>query len=321
MELIELQSIQRTLSDLTERFDGDELSEAIEEFGWIDLFRLEPLDALDALFTAQGRSGSWSSAFCQVLSGTSAIPGSDFGSVAVLVPPPGSQACGGPEGKISGLLVGAPADSDAVVAVTDPSGSAVLYGFESDQLSITPVHGLDAGLRIRRAQGLPSEAEQLAEGDQVRQWWSEVVAAGRRALSFELCGTMETMLALAVTHATDRHQFGRPVGSFQAVRHRLAECRVAATGAHAAARASGNETEASLASMTAKVVAGRAQKLVAAHCQQVLAGLGFTAEHPFHRFMFRATVVDRLLGSSQELATELGRSLLERAEPVRLANL
>jgi alkylation response protein AidB-like acyl-CoA dehydrogenase len=132
---------------------------------------------------------------------------------------------------------------------------------------------------------------------------------------------MEAMLDLATAHARERYQFGRPIGSFQAVRHRLAESRVAASGARSAARASFDEHEPVVAAMAAKVVAGRAFGKVAAHCQQVLAGVGFTADHPFHRFLFRGVVADRLFGSAAELAAELGRALVERVDPVRLAEL
>ena len=82
-----------------------------------------------------------------------------------------------------------------------------------------------------------------------------------------------------------------------------------------------DEHNADLAATAAKVVAGRSQRAVSAHCQQVLAGIGFTAEHPFHRLFFRSTVLDRLFGSAVELAPVLGRGLIESPEPLRLAAL
>ena len=72
---------------------------------------------------------------------------------------------------------------------------------------------------------------------------------------------------------------------------------------------------------TARSSGRSGQRLVATHCQQVLAGIGFTADHPFHRFMFRATTIDRLLGSASELAPVIGRILIDRGEPIRLAEL
>ena len=57
-----------------------------------------------------------------------------------------------------------------------------------------------------------------------------------------------------------------------------------------------------LAAATAKVVTGKAVAVTAANAQQLLAGIGFTAEHPFHRFMKRTLVLERMLGSATELA-------------------
>ncbi len=111
------------------------------------------------------------------------------------------------------------------------------------------------------------------------------------------------------------------MGTFQAVRHRLAESRVICTGSMAAARASFLCADPELASLVAKLVAGRAQKTVGAHCQQVLAGIGFTAQHPFHKFLARAVTMDRLFGSGSELAPEVGRVLIGRGGAMRLVEL
>lgn len=321
MDALELQAVRRTLIDLTSRFNGSELTQALDDFGWDEVFQSDPLDAVDALFSAQGHAGSWSSALHDVLAATAILPRNAKGRTAVLIPEPGSDSSGMPDGAISGLLVGARPEFEAVLVFSGRGVTSRLYRIQRDRLSFNSLHGLDDRLPVQRVCSELVNGELVVEGAQANRWWSAVIANGRRALCFELCGTMEAMIDLAVTHATDRHQFGRPVGSFQAVRHRLAESRVAVTGAHSAARASLDHHEPVVASMAAKVVTGRAQRLVAAHCQQVLAGVGFTAEHPFHRFMFRATALDRLFGSSTELATELGGVLVDRGEPVRLAEL
>ena len=117
------------------------------------------------------------------------------------------------------------------------------------------------------------------------------------------------MLELARRHALGRVQFGRPIASFQAVRHRLAETLVAVESAEAvlgAAWEDGSPTTAAVA----KALAGRGARTAARHCQQVLAGIGFTTEHPFHRYVRRALVLDELFGSSRSLTRELGVELL-----------
>ena len=125
------------------------------------------------------------------------------------------------------------------------------------------------------------------------------------------------MLSLARTHALDRVQFGRPIASFQAVRHRLAETLVAIEGAEATLVAAEDE----LGSLLAKAAAGHAALTTARHCQQVLAGIGFTAEHELHRHVRRTLVLDGLLGSARELTREAGAVLRERGTAPRLAQL
>lgn len=143
------------------------------------------------------------------------------------------------------------------------------------------------------------------------------LAAGRRALGWWLVGTSRAMLSLARRHALDRVQFGRPVASFQAIRHRLAEALVAVEGAEATL--SGVDDE--LSSLLAKAAAGHAALTTARHCQQTLGGIGFTAEHEFHRHVRRALILDGLLGSSRELTREAGGELRRRRSAPRLVDL
>jgi hypothetical protein len=179
------------------------------------------------------------------------------------------------------------------------------------------------------------------------------LAAGRRAVGWWLLGTGRAMLALARSHAVDRVQFGRPIASFQAVRHRLADTLVALEGAEAVLRAADAEastgagartstitststststsTEASiqahanhdpeLASLLAKAAAGQAALTAARHCQQVLGGIGFTAEHALHIHVKRALLLDGLLGSARELTREAGRRVLADGAAPRLVDL
>ncbi len=145
------------------------------------------------------------------------------------------------------------------------------------------------------------------------------LAAGRRALGWWLVGTSRAMLTLARTHVLDRVQFGRPLAAFQAVRHRLAETLVAIEGAEAALAASTDDDE--LGAVLAKAAAGQAAITAARHCQQVLGGIGFTAEHDLHRHVRRALVLDGLLGSTRELTREAGARLREHGSAPRLVHL
>jgi alkylation response protein AidB-like acyl-CoA dehydrogenase len=123
------------------------------------------------------------------------------------------------------------------------------------------------------------------------------------------------MLDLAVGHATERHQFGRPIGSFQAVKHRLADVFVLTTAARAALHESWRADD-PMVSAIARSLAARAHAEACRQCQQVMGGMGFTSEVPLHRYLRRGGLLDTLLGTGRALRTEIGsRILTERTVP------
>ncbi|CRZ13266.1 acyl-CoA dehydrogenase [Mycolicibacterium neworleansense] len=146
------------------------------------------------------------------------------------------------------------------------------------------------------------------------------ISEARRALGWWLVGSARAMLALARQHALDRVQFGKPISSFQAVRHRLAETLVAIEGAEATLSLPGADNV-DLNSLLAKAAAGKAALTAAKHCQQVLGGIGFTEEHELHHHVKRVLVLDGLLGSSRELTRKAGAGLRARGTVPRLAQL
>lgn len=160
--------------------------------------------------------------------------------------------------------------------------------------------------------GLPLRREE--EGYPIR------LAEARVAVGWWLVGSARAMLTLARQHALDRVQFGRPIASFQAVRHRLAETLVAIEGAEATLALPGSANP-DLTALLAKAAAGKAALTAAKHCQQVLGGIGFTEEHDLHRHVKRALVLDGLLGSSRELTRRAGAGLRARGSAPRLAEL
>ena len=127
------------------------------------------------------------------------------------------------------------------------------------------------------------------------------------AVGHELVGAARAMLELARAHALDRIQFGQPIGRFQAVRHRLADTLVAVEAADAALDAAWEDRSPQAAAM-AKALAGRAARTAARHCQQVLAGIGFTTEHDLHRYVRRVLVLDQLVGAGRTLTAGARRT-------------
>jgi alkylation response protein AidB-like acyl-CoA dehydrogenase len=129
------------------------------------------------------------------------------------------------------------------------------------------------------------------------------------AIGYELVGAATAMLELARQHALARVQFGQPIARFQAVRHRLAETLVAIESARAVLDAAW-EDGAPVTAAVAKALAGRGARTASRHCQQVLAGIGFTTEHEFHRYARRVLMLDQLFGASRTLTCDLGTDLL-----------
>jgi hypothetical protein len=326
MEPEALALLDETISALTASSDGEVLTEALDRFGWLELLANDPETAVRTLFAAQGRAVAWSSALHDVLGmrlselGVGAHPK----TTAVVVPRPRDEAPGrsAPSGvTVDGLLIGARATTEWLVATSvDSDGRHSVLRLPNHAAVIERRYGLDPAAGVQRVSADATDAESVLEGAAASVWWAESVSIARRALSHQLCGVLGCMIELARAHAIERQQFGRAIGSFQAVRHKLAEAHVAVVGAAETADFAWASDD-PLAAATAKLVAGRAATFVTAHTQQVLAGVGFTAEHPFHRAMKRAVSIDRLLGSASELASVVGRELADRGCAPRLAEL
>ena len=95
---------------------------------------------------------------------------------------------------------------------------------------------------------------------------------------------------------------------------------VAIEGAEATLNLPGDDNP-DLTALLAKAAAGKAALTAARHCQQVLGGIGFTAEHDLHHHVKRVLVLDGLLGSSRELTRKAGAGLRARGSAPRLVNL
>ena len=292
----DLALLERGLRHATETTSAAELDRRLDDLGWSDALAVDRRTAVSVLFELQGRSVATSSALDAVLAtalGAAAGP-------AVVLPALGTIDPPGREGEVVGLAsAGITGSASALIATADEV-LAVPVG----ALQVEPVRGLDPEL------GLVAVTATGVTGERIGSVaWAEVLAAGHLALAHELVGVSRAMLELARQYAIERVQFDRPIGQFQAVRHRLAEALVAIESAADAAEAAWDDGS-PFAAAAAKAIAGRGARVAAKHCQQVLAGIGFTLEHPFHRHLRRALVLDRLLGSSKHLTLRMGEQLL-----------
>jgi hypothetical protein len=314
-----------TVRGLAEELDGTELAQALDAFGFADLLAEAPRDAVSALFTALGHTGSMSTSLQDVLLRPLAeyLPAGTT-ECNVVLPGIGADLVGATDGEllaVHGLVIGARPAPRYLAPVAIRGELAWIDLQESSGISTRQVDGLDPALAMTEVKGVDVMADVLIAGKSAVAAWDAVATAGRLALGYQIIGAVGQMIDLAVDHARSRVQFGRPVGSFQAVRTRLADAHVAREGAAAALASAWDADDAVLAGLLAKSLAGRAARIAATQCQQVLAGIGFTAEHPFHRFLARALVLDSVLGSASELPRVIGAQLISAGTIPRLVDL
>jgi alkylation response protein AidB-like acyl-CoA dehydrogenase len=135
----------------------------------------------------------------------------------------------------------------------------------------------------------------------------------------DLLGGANRALDMAVEYAKDRVQFGRPIGSFQAVKHRCADMLVDVEGMRstvywAAWCIGANDADASIAASTAKIWCSDASKRVMASALQVHGGIGFTWEHDLHFFLKRAQLDQLAFGDASYHRARLTALLRPRVE-------
>lgn len=301
----DLELFERSVAHAAESATGPELDAVLDDLGWLDALALDPQAAVATLFAVQGAANSTSSALDAVLA-TSLLSHEWVTSVAttpaVVLPGLGTGAdavpgtLDGDRVTVTGLATAALGHARLALVATDPGTLATV---QVADLTVESISGMDPALGLSRVSGSVEPAG-ISTAD-----WEAAVALGRLALSAEMIGTCRTMLELARTHALERIQFGVPISSFQAVRHRLAEALIAIEAAAASCDGAWSDPT-PFTAMAAKATAGRSTKVVARHCQQVLAGVGFTAEHAFHRHLKRGLMSDQLLGNAKTLGRAVG---------------
>jgi alkylation response protein AidB-like acyl-CoA dehydrogenase len=134
----------------------------------------------------------------------------------------------------------------------------------------------------------------------------------------EMLGAASRALDMSVEYARERVQFGRPIGSFQAVKHRCADMLVDVEGMRSTAywaawSLDADHPERTIAAATAKIWAGDAAKRVMASALQVHGGIGFTWEHDLHFFLKRSQLDQVSFGDASFHRARLGAILRARA--------
>ena len=298
-----------TLRRACESASGATLDRALDQLGWSEALADDRRTAIATLFEQVGSANTVTSALDTVIG--SALGVSVGPSTGAVLPtlgrtdPPGRMV--GDELLVAGMASSTLADTTTAWVVADSEDGPQVVEVATADLTLRAVQGVDprSGLIEVSGDGVPPAAPGRRDaGD-----WPQAVALAQLATAHELVGASRTMLELARAHALGRIQFGQPIADFQAVRHRLADTLVAIEATDALLGSAWDEGTPTAAA-SAKALAGRSAKTATRHCQQVLAGIGFTTEHDFHHYVRRVLVLDQRFGASRALTRELGLQLL-----------
>lgn len=191
---------------------------------------------------------------------------------------------------------------------------------------ITPQVMLDLSrpmARVAFTEVAVSPEQLLGEPDAAQEALEQGLQRARIALAAEALGGAERVLEMTCEHARQRVQFGRPIGSFQAVKHRLADMMVEVEAArsaawYAACVADERTEELSEAAAIAKSYCCEAYFDCAAHALQLHGGIGFTWEHDVQLFFKRARASATLLGTPAWQRERLARRIGGGAVPTPL---
>ena len=212
------------------------------------------------------------------------------------------------DGTKQGLVFGHGVDEVAVVArVGEGFGAFVVPAAEA---GLAPVHSLDASRPLATAtldRVLVPEERALGEPGSPASTSAiaRAVEEATLALALETVGACDALFANVVAYVKDRHQFGVPVGSFQAVKHKMTNMFLAIERAralcyYAVAALNEDTPDRAAAASMAKAASDECQRLVVRDSLQSFAGIGYTWEHDAHLYFKRAETDGALFGGAAE---------------------
>jgi len=250
----------------------------LAELGWVGILRSDDFSFLDAavIFEELGRAlydGPY------VLNEIAAQPGDDVWSIEI----------------------------DGFVPHLEKVTRVLTADMQSSGASGETVATVDETLGLGR---LSRNGTEVAEGN-----WDDVRRRLLAALALEAVGVGSKVTGMALEYATRREQFGRKIGSYQAVSHALVDSYVAVELARSLAYwaawcVAESDEQVDMAVAAAKSQATEAAVLACEKSIQAHGGIGFTWEHPLHRYYKRALWLEGALGYGREHRAEIANTLL-----------
>jgi len=227
--------------------------------------------------------------------------------IAVLAVPlgtaPGAPVGGSVQvdgGALTGEVAGV-ADGLAADVLLVPAGGA-LYAVDAADAGRTAVVSLDMTRRLCDVTLSGAPARLVAEGDGAVR---AALSTGAAMLASEQLGVSDRCLDTTVEYLKTRYQFGRPVGSYQGLKHRVADLWTSIAEARAVARyaascVAAGDDDTPVAVAVAQAHCSPIAVKAAEECVQMHGGIGFTWEHPAHLYLKRAKAASLSLGTADQ---------------------
>ena len=223
-------------------------------------------------------------------------------------------AAGVTQGKLSGTKLpvfdGDVATFAVVAAISAQGLSLYLADLDADRVRREPIRPFDPSRSMARLQFEGAAVEPLGPEGKGADLTDRLLDRAAVLMAFEQIGTATAALDRTREFVLGRYAFGRPVGSFQAIKHRMAdlwcELELARSNAYYGAWAlERDEDELDVAAPLARIQAGRALEQIAVEMLQLHGGVGFTWEYDCHLFYRRARLLSMALGSPPSWAEKL----------------
>lgn len=219
-------------------------------------------------------------------------------------------------GDASRVLDGHTADLILAAAYTE-AGVSLFAMRELDGLRRTPLTTLDRTRKVARVEFDGVAAELVGTDGGAADYLSRTSDVAIVALAAEQLGAAQHCLDMAVDYAKNRIQFGRPIGSFQAIKHRCADMLVLVEGARSAvvhAAAAADTSELPIAASVAKMICSEAVLQVALDNMRIHGGIGFTWEHDAHLYVRRAKAAQLMFGTPDYHAQRLAELVVASSQ-------
>ncbi len=211
--------------------------------------------------------------------------------------------------------------SDAQIAdlLLLASGDAI-HAVPGADVEVTPQPANDPAKRIFSVEWTPRDETLLADAETGKRLQAAAFDRGALACSAQLLGVGQQLIDMAVLYATQRKQFGVPIGSFQAIKHMLADEKVkveyARSLVYRAAYSVAHDVPSRAVDVSmAKIAAGEAAVSTAKTALQVHGALGYTWEQDLHVWMRRAWSLDASWGSLATHRARLAKAVIDGSSP------